>query len=216
MKRVRSRTAEKKLRHPFSHYTPMGIFSDVQGQITWQSVVQSVQNSNSSELSCMPSLPASMKRNGWITADKKWKHPFFHHIPVCYHGNQRLGLAEFQTHPSSHVCHHYLQVWKGSDKEKPRKSGDIVLSHYKPMVFFQTLKGQLTLPSVVRSGRNSCMSSLPASMQRIGWKTAEKKWWHSFSIITLWELSVATETRVLIRSGPKPNAAFPPTQWCFR
>ena len=31
-------------------------------------------------------------------------------------------------------------------------------------------------------------------------------------IITLWELSVAMDTRVLIRSGPKPNAAFPPPQ----
>ena len=33
-----------------------------------------------------------------------------------------------------------------------------------------------------------------------------------FPIITLWELPVAMETRVLIRSGPKPNAALPPTQ----
>ena len=31
-----------------------------------------------------------------------------------------------------------------------------------------------------------------------------------FTIITLWELSVAMETRVLIRSGQKPNAANPP------
>ena len=31
-------------------------------------------------------------------------------------------------------------------------------------------------------------------------------------IITLWELSVVMDTRVLIRSGPKPNASFPPTQ----
>ena len=30
-----------------------------------------------------------------------------------------------------------------------------------------------------------------------------------FPIITLWELSVAMETRVPIRSGPKHNAAFP-------
>ena len=29
---------------------------------------------------------------------------FFHHNPICYHGNQWLDLAEFQTHPSSHVC----------------------------------------------------------------------------------------------------------------
>ena len=33
-----------------------------------------------------------------------------------------------------------------------------------------------------------------------------------FAIITLWELSVAMETRVLIQSGPKPYAAFPPSQ----
>ena len=30
-----------------------------------------------------------------------------------------------------------------------------------------------------------------------------------FPIITLWELSVAMESRVLTRSGPKPEAAFP-------
>ena len=62
MKRIRLRTAEKKWRHHFSHYKPMGIFSDFQGQLTPQSVVQSSRNSNSSEISCMSSLPASMKR----------------------------------------------------------------------------------------------------------------------------------------------------------
>ena len=36
-------------------------FSDAQGQITLESVVVSVQNSNSSKLSCMSSLPARMK-----------------------------------------------------------------------------------------------------------------------------------------------------------
>ena len=33
-----------------------------------------------------------------------------------------------------------------------------------------------------------------------------------FGIITLWGLSVVMETRILIRSGPKPYAAFPPPQ----
>ena len=42
----------------------MGIFSDVQGQLTPQSVVQSGQNSKSSELSYMSLFPASMERNG--------------------------------------------------------------------------------------------------------------------------------------------------------
>ena len=62
MKSIRSRTAEKKWRHHFSHYKPMGIFSDVQGQLTPQPVVCASRNSNSSELSCVSSLPASMKR----------------------------------------------------------------------------------------------------------------------------------------------------------
>ena len=53
LKRIRLRTAEKKWRHHFSHYKPMGIFPDFQGQLTPQSVVQSSRNSNSSELSCM-------------------------------------------------------------------------------------------------------------------------------------------------------------------
>ena len=110
MKRIRSRTAEKEWRHRFSHYKPMGIFSDVQGQLTPQSVVQSGQNSNTSELLYMSLLPASMRRNGSKTAKKKWRHRFSHHNPICYHGNQWSDLAECRTHPSSHVCYHYLQV----------------------------------------------------------------------------------------------------------
>ena len=49
MKRMRSRKAEKKWRHRFSNYKPMGIFSDAQGQLTPQSMVNSGQNSNSFE-----------------------------------------------------------------------------------------------------------------------------------------------------------------------
>ena len=33
-----------------------------------------------------------------------------------------------------------------------------------------------------------------------------------FPIVSLWELSVAMETRVPIRPGPKPNATFSPPQ----
>ena len=82
IKRIRSRTAEKKWRHHFSHYKPMGIFSDFQMQLTPQSVVQISRNSNSSELSCMSSLPASMKRIRSRTAEKKWRHHFSHYKPM--------------------------------------------------------------------------------------------------------------------------------------
>ena len=46
---------------PFSHYKSMGNFLDAQGQLT---VVRSGPNSNSSEILCMSSLPASIKRSG--------------------------------------------------------------------------------------------------------------------------------------------------------
>ena len=45
----------------FPHYKSMGIFSDAQGQLTPQSLVQSGQNSNSSEILWLSLLPASMK-----------------------------------------------------------------------------------------------------------------------------------------------------------
>ena len=86
LKRIQSRTAEKKWRHRFSHYKPMGIFSDVQGQLTPQSVVRAGLNSNSSELSCMISVPASIKNSR-----KKWRHRFLDYNPMgafCCHENR--------------------------------------------------------------------------------------------------------------------------------
>ena len=62
LKRIRLRTAEKEWRHRLSHFKPMGMFSDFQGQLTPQSVVRADRNLKSSELSCMSSVPASMKR----------------------------------------------------------------------------------------------------------------------------------------------------------
>ena len=38
------KTSQEKVETSFSHYNPMGIFSDIQGQLTQQSVVQSGQN----------------------------------------------------------------------------------------------------------------------------------------------------------------------------
>ena len=91
-------------------------------------------------------------------------------------------------------------------------------SHYKSMGIFSEAQGQLTPQSLVRSGRISnssemlWMFSLPASMKKIRSKIKALEWTQHFPIITLWELSVAMDTRVPIRSGPKPNAAFPPPQ----
>ena len=86
------------------------------------------------------------------------------------------------------------------------------------MGIFPDAQGQLTPQSLVRSGRISNSSemlwlfSLPASMKKIRSKMKALEWTHHFPIITLWELSVAIETRVPILSGSKPNAINPPPQ----
>ena len=41
---------------------------------------------------------------------------------------------------------------------------------------------------------------------------AEEDFFYVFPIVSLWELSVAMETRVLIRPGSRPNTTFPPPQ----
>ena len=321
IKRIRSRTAEKNWRHRFSLHKPMAIFSDVQGQQTPQSVVQPGRISNSFEDSCKTSLPAIMKRIGWKTAEKMFRHrflhyhpvrafcchgnksfdqicpnvitckyekdliknspekvetffplknlwvyfsdvqghltpqsvvqsgrnsnldwalthaivtckykkermkkqpkksgntAFFHHYPICYQWNQWLDLAEFQTHPSSHVCYHYLQVWKGSNQEKPRKGGDIVFPVKSLLGIFQTIKGsKLRSPWFnqadihTRSSSHACHHCLQV------WKGSDEKQPRKrgntvFSIVTLCELFVARETRVLIRSCQNPMQLFPP------
>ena len=75
----------------FSHYKSMGNILDIQGQLTPQSVVRSDRNSNSSEILCMSSLPASIKRTGSKTTKERWRHHFPHYKSTgtfCCHGNQ--------------------------------------------------------------------------------------------------------------------------------
>ena len=48
------------------------------------------------------------------------------------------------------------------------------------------------------------------NMKALGLMVLEKKIF--FPIVSLWEPSVAMETRVLIRPAPKPCTAFPPPQ----
>ena len=49
----------------------------------------------------------------------------------------------------------------------------------------------------------------------MGLVDSEKKIFLVFPIVSLWDLSVAMETTILIQSAPKPNAINPPTQLWF-
>ena len=50
------------------------------------------------------------------------------------------------------------------------------------------------------------------NIKALGLMVSEKIFFYVFPIITLWELSVVMETRVLIRPGPKPNTVNPSHQ----
>ena len=63
---------------PFSHYQSIGNVLDAQGQLTMLSVVRSGRNSNSSEIVCMSSLPASIKKIRSKATEKMWRHYFLH------------------------------------------------------------------------------------------------------------------------------------------
>ena len=62
MRMIDSKMKELEWSQDFSHYKSMGIFQIAQGQLTTQSLVRSGRISNSPEILCMFSLPASMKK----------------------------------------------------------------------------------------------------------------------------------------------------------
>ena len=78
-------------RQHFPNNKSIGNVLDAQGQLTPKSVVRSSRNSNSFEIVCMSSLPASNKRIGSKATEKRWRH----HFPLyksmgafCCHGHQ--------------------------------------------------------------------------------------------------------------------------------
>ena len=62
MRMIESKMKEIECSQDFSHYKSMGIFPDAQAQLTPQSLVRYGRIWNSSEMLCMSSLPASMKK----------------------------------------------------------------------------------------------------------------------------------------------------------
>ena len=79
------------------HYPIISLwdFFRPQGQVTPKSDVRSGRNSNSSEILCMSSLPASIKRIGSKTTEKRWRHHFPHYKSMgafCCHAIQSFDL----------------------------------------------------------------------------------------------------------------------------
>ena len=91
MRMIDSKMKELGCSQDFSNYKSMGIFTDVQGQLTPQSLVRSGRISNSSEMLWMSLLPASTKKIRSKMKLLECSQHFPHYNPmgaICCHGNQ--------------------------------------------------------------------------------------------------------------------------------
>ena len=79
---IDSKMKELECSQDFSHYVYLEIFPDAQGQLTPQSLVRSGRISNSSEMSWMFLLPASMKKIRSNMKALEWTQHFPHYNPI--------------------------------------------------------------------------------------------------------------------------------------
>ena len=167
----------------------MGIFLDAQGQLSPLSVVRSGRNSNSSEILCMSSLPASVKRIRSKATKKRWRHHFPHYKSMgafwC-HGPQSFNPVCLKTLCSLSPPPVMLHI--KFDQDWPTGLRDIQVQKCKIFV----IQGQVTPKWVVWSGPKSkssellCLSWLPATLMMIWSKMNELAWRQHFPIISLW------------------------------
>ena len=125
----------------FSHCKFMGNFLDAQGQLSPKSRVRTGQNSNSSKILCMSSLPASIKRIGLKATKKRWRHHFPHYRSMgvfCCHEHQSFDPIYLKTlcslSPPPVMLHIKL------DQDWPTGLRDIQVRKYKIFV----IQGQVT------------------------------------------------------------------------
>ena len=110
---IESKLKELEYSQDFSHYKSMGIFSDAQGQLTPQSLVESGPNSKLSEILWLSSLPASMKKIGSKMKVLEWSQAFSHYNSmgaIRCHGNQSSNPIWPKTYCSFTPTQVMLQI----------------------------------------------------------------------------------------------------------
>ena len=147
-------------------------------------MVQSGRNSNLSEILCMSSLPASIKRIGSKATEKRWRHHFPHYKSMgafCCHGHQSFDPICLKTLCSLSTPPVMLHI--KFDKDWPSGLRDIQVRKCKIFV----IQGQVTPKWVVWSGPKSnlcqllCLSWLPATLMMIRSKMNKLAWRQHFS-----------------------------------
>ena len=86
-------------------------FSDVQGQITLESVVVSGRNLNSSKLSCMSSLPARMRMIKSKMKELECSHDFSHHKSMGIFSDAQAQLTPQSLVRSDRISNSFEMLW---------------------------------------------------------------------------------------------------------
>ena len=156
-------------------------------------MVRSGPNSNSSEILCMSSLPASIRRIGskLKATEKRWRHHFLHYKSMpdfCCHEHQNFYPICLKTLCS--LSPPPVMLYIQFDQDWPTGLRDIQVRKCKIFV----IQGQVTPKIVVWSCPKSnsckllCLSWLPATLMMIWSKMNELAWRQHFPIISLWEI----------------------------
>ena len=218
MKKIKLKMKVLDCSQDFSHYTckSMGIFPDAQGQLTLQFTVRSGQISNSFETLWLSHYLQNEEDPIKIRGARVFKTLY-----INFSGAQGQTTLELvvvfgrNLNSSKLLCMSSLPARMRMIESKMKElecSEDF--SHNKSMGIFPDAQGQLTPKSLIRSGRISntsemlWLSSLPACMKKIRSKMKALECSQHFPNYNPMEISVAMDTRVPIRSSPKPNAAF--------
>ena len=115
----------------------------------------------------------------------------------------------------------YVLVTCRNEEDQIKNERARVVTKFSPIIslleFFQTLKTAYSAglgriwPNFVLV-RDFIVILVICKNEEDPIKMKALEWSQHFPHYNLWEIHVAMETRVLIRSCPKPNAAFPPSQ----
>ena len=126
MKLINTKMKELEWSQDFSHHKSMEIFQDAQGQLTLQSLAESGQNSNLSEILWLSSLPVSMKKIRSKMKTQASSQDFPHYNPMrafCCHGHQSSDPIWSKTYCILSPYPMMLQIKFGYDW--PTGCGDI-------------------------------------------------------------------------------------------
>ena len=129
MKKIQLKMKALDCSQDFSHYKSMGIFSDAQGQLTWQYLVRSGRISNSSDILWMSLLPASMKKIRSKMKALEWTQHFPHYN--CMVAMETSGRI-WPNFELIQALIHVLIICK-YEKNLIKNSGENVMTSFSPL-----------------------------------------------------------------------------------